>query len=213
MIGAADHALERQPVRFASLDQGVHDQRSAVRGRIGVDEFQIWHGRRGDPRLRRKPARSSSSTASRLASSMSRTSTSIRTRLGMLLTAPGKTSQTPTVPRCRSSRWIVRSLSTAKAISAAARNASCRSGISTAPACPPSPSIDDRQAGRRGDRRNHAQRDVVPLQQRSLLDVHFDEGRIVSRRQAAPMPTGPRSRPPSGHYRASLHRDPYARPR
>ena len=46
------------------------------------------------------------STLSRRAPSMSRTSVSSRTREGMLLTAPGNTSHTPTVPRCRSPRWI-----------------------------------------------------------------------------------------------------------
>ena len=65
----------------------------------------------------------------------------MRTRLGMLLTAPGNTSQTPTVPTVSTDPVERAADSTARAISAAARNASRRPGMRTAPACPPSPSI------------------------------------------------------------------------
>ena len=41
MIGPADHALERQSVRFAGLNEGVYDKRSAVRRRIGIDLLQL----------------------------------------------------------------------------------------------------------------------------------------------------------------------------
>jgi len=85
------------------------------------------------------------STLSRRARSMSRTSTSNRTRLATLLTAPGKTSHTPVVATVSILPLDFAAASIASAISAAARNASWRSGIRTAPAWPPSPSIKIRK--------------------------------------------------------------------
>ena len=67
--------------------------------------------------------------------------------------------------------------STASAISAAARNASCRSGISTAPAWPPWPFDEQPQARRRRNRGDDADVVTVALEHRSLLDVQFDEAR------------------------------------
>ena len=63
------------------------------------------------------------------------------TREGMLLTAPGKTSQTPTVPTVSIAPVDLAAASSARISSAAAASASLRPGISLPPACPPSPSI------------------------------------------------------------------------
>ena len=127
-------------------------------------------------------------------------------RLGMLLTAPGKTSQTPTVPTVSIAPVALAAASTASAISAAARNASRRSGISTAPAWPPSPSISISQGGGRGDGGDDAERDAGAFQQRTLLDVQFDEGVIVAGGQRAPTPADRRSRRRREPHRGLRHR-------
>ena len=102
----------------------------------------------------------------------------------MLLTAPGKTSHTPTVATVSREPLDRAPCSTAKAISAAARKHRGDRGISTAPGVPALAFDGYFEAGRRGDRRDHSQRHIVLLEQRSLFDVHFNEGGIISRRQA-----------------------------
>ncbi len=59
---------------------------------------------------------------------------SILTRRGMLLTAPGSTAISPTVPTVSSEPLARASRFTASTTSAAATSGSCRSPISTAPA-------------------------------------------------------------------------------
>src|SRR6516165_1468494 len=80
-------------------------------------------------------------TWSRRSRLVSRISTLSHTRLGMLFTAPGNTSHTPTVATASIEPLVRASFSTARINSAAAHKASLRSGINTAPACPPKPSI------------------------------------------------------------------------
>ena len=93
----------------------------------------------------------------------------------MLLTAPGKTSQTPTVPTVSMAPVDLAAASSARISSAAAASASLRPGISLPPAWPPSPSISDAQAGRRGNVRHQADIDSFLLQKRALLDVQLDK--------------------------------------
>ena len=80
-------------------------------------------------------------TDSRRAGSVSRISSCRRTRLGTLLTAPGCTSQVPTVATV--SMDLVASVlrSIARISSAAAQRASRRSGMRSAPAWAPKPLI------------------------------------------------------------------------
>ena len=101
----------------------------------------------------------------------------------MLLIARGKISQTPVVPTLSMAPVDFAAASTASAISAAARNASRRSGISTAPACPPLSFNVDPQAGRRRDRRHHTDRQFRAFQQRTLLDMQFDKRIVIVVRQ------------------------------
>ena len=67
-------------------------------GGSALSDLDRGSSRRDARRPRRTPRESAPARASRRARSMSRTSISMRTRLGTLLTAPGNTSQTPTVP-------------------------------------------------------------------------------------------------------------------
>ena len=122
---------------------------------------------------------------------MSRTSTVMRTRLGMLLTAPGKTSQMPTVATVSIARWTSRAASTASAISAAARKRRGDRGISTAPAWPPSPSISICKLAGAAMAVTTPSGMSGAFEQRTLLDVQFDEGVIRSRAAARPLASGP----------------------
>ena len=74
--------------------------------------------------------------------------------------------------------------STASTISAAAHRASLRSGISTAPAWPPSPRQLHAQRCRGRDGRDGADGHLLALQERPLLDVQLDEGGVMAGRQA-----------------------------
>ena len=93
---------------------------------------------------RRRPdssaaARMPAKARSRESSRVSRRSISIWAKYGTLLIAPGSIRHTPVVPTVSGLPLSFAPRSTASAISAAASEASWRTGIRTAPACPPSP--------------------------------------------------------------------------
>ncbi len=98
--------------------------------------------------------------------------------LGMPLMARGKISQTRSIHA--SIELIPRPAdSIPSAISAAAKNASCRSGIITAPVCRPDLCLDPQTRGS-GERGDHAQRQLAPFKQRALLDMQFNERIVVT---------------------------------
>ena len=109
-----------------------------------------------------------------------------RTRLGMLLTAPGKTSQTPTVATVSIAPVDLRGgLRRPARFRRRRRNASWRSRHQHGAGVAAFAFDPDAQAGRRGDRRDDAERNAVPFQQRALFDVQFDEGARSSPRGSA----------------------------
>ena len=115
---------------------------------------------------------------------MSRMSVSSRTREGMLLTAPGKTSHTPTVP-------TVSIAPVHLAADLKSENQLCRRGERILAArhqlsagVPAFAFNHDAHAGRRGDVRHQTDVDPFLLEQRSLLDVQFDELMEAARGQA-----------------------------
>ena len=122
-------------------------------------------------------------TPSRRSKSVSRMSALRRTRLGILLTAPGNTSQIPTVATVSTAPLLRAALSIARISSAAAQRASRRSGIRTPPACPPAPSIAIAQAGRSGNARHDSERRPLTFQYRALFDVQLNERLVVGVRQ------------------------------
>ena len=88
-------------------------------------------------------------------------------------------------------RWIERAASTASAISAAARNASRRSGMSTAPAWPPSPSIWILRLAGAAMAVTTPKRNAALFEAWTLFDMQLGEGRIIAlgqrdRRQEIP---------------------------
>ena len=130
VIGAAHHLLVALARRLGRLFQRGQNRSIACRGRIGIDQFR----RDGDAAPARhfvalRPA-GPSSTRSRRAPSVSRMSVSSRTREGMLLTAPGNTSHTPTVATVSIAPVDLAAVSSARINSAAAARASLRPGIS-----------------------------------------------------------------------------------
>ena len=92
----------------------------------------------------------------------------------MMLIAPGSASMRPTVPTMPSSGCSRAIASSASAISAAPASASWRSVIGTVPACPASPVTVTRSAALPDDAGDDAERLVLRLQHRALLDMHLD---------------------------------------
>ena len=128
----------RHDVERASMTSGAHSPgASAFSNSISIDTL-----RRSEICFAAVPT--THITPSRRARSVSRTSTLIHTWLGILLTAPGKTSHIPTVATVSIAPLVRAAFSIARISSDAAHRASRRSGMSTAPACPPAPSIEMR---------------------------------------------------------------------
>ena len=120
-------------------------------------------------------------------------STLRRTRLGILLTAPGNTSQMPTVatvsiaPLARAAFSIARYQFGRCAESVAAIGHQNAAGVSARP-------LDhNAETRRRGDFRDDAQRNLLPLQQRPLFNVQFDECLVVAARQASHLRVRPQN--------------------
>ena len=132
--------------------------------------------------------------ASRRPSSVSRMSVSSRTR-GWECCSPRR-DKSGTCRRCRRCRWR-RSrapfFDREHDLRAAAKSV-LRSGISTPPAWPPSPSIRMRTRAGAAMLVTMPKGRCLLLQQRTLLDMQFDEGGIVALRQSAPGQANPGSR-------------------
>ena len=144
VIRTADHVLISKALLAAGVHQEVYKSWIAGSWRVLIDGGD----RRTDSAARGDCVGSCSKsriTSSRRCSSMSRISSSRSTRLGMLFTRPGKIRQTPHVATVSIAPVDLARSSSVNAISAAAAKASCRSGIRTPPACPPSPSIVTRR--------------------------------------------------------------------
>ena len=129
VISAADHGQKLLLLFSARLGKRFHHRRSAVGGSVRIHQFGVnrnsaFFGNRLDQHLR-----SLSSPHPDASRSVSRISTLIRTRLGMLLTAPGNTSQIPTVATVSIAPLVRAAFSIARINSAAAHSASWRSGI------------------------------------------------------------------------------------
>ena len=101
------------------------------------------------------------------------------TRSGMLLIAPGWTRQTPVVATLSGPPADQAAASTASTASAAAQRASLPAGHQHRARVPTLalPGHPHRRRGR--DRRDDADREPLALEDRPLLDVQLDEGRVV----------------------------------
>ena len=89
----------------------------------------------------------------------------------MLLTAPGKTSQMPTVATVSIAPLVRALFSIARISSAAAQRASRRSGIKNTAGVSARTFNQNAETRRCGDFRNNAERNLLLLQQRPLLNV------------------------------------------
>ena len=101
----------------------------------------------------------------------------------MLFTAPGKTSQIPTVATVSIDPVDRAAFSTARISSDAAHSASRRSGITTAARVPSRAFDRDSHAGWRRDLGHNSERHALSFQKRPLLDVQFHPRFVIPARQ------------------------------
>ena len=184
MIGAADHVLEAEPVFLARTNRAPRLCRGHIRQARLHSACQCAQRPRVSSRFSAKLRSIAPMTLSRRARSVSRTSRLRRTRLGMLFTAPGKTSHIPTVATVSIDPLDRAAFSTARINSDAAQRASRRSGIRTPPACPPEPSIEMRALAGAAIFVTMSKVNVFTFQHRPLFDVHFDECLVIAGRQS-----------------------------
>ena len=183
MVGPADHPLEPQAVRFARFGESVHNTRSAAPWRIGVDEL--------DSCLDATAARDV------LADLLDFSQYGITTRFVDVANihlhphAAGNAvdSAGENVAYADGSYGIARAARSCARLYCQ-RDLSGREKRIVAirhqhRACMPALAFNGYlEAGRRGDRGDNPQRHVALFENRSLFDVHFNESRIVSPRQA-----------------------------
>ena len=173
-----------QLVLPARLRKSLDHRGRAVAGRIGVQQFGAGSTRAARLKSSGLPAvQRSASPRHAAARSVSRMSTLRRTRLGMLLTAPGKPRRCRRSRPCRWLRWCARHSQSPESIQPRRREHRGGRASERRPHVRPRLRCSTRKTGRRGNVRHNAERNMLALQQRSLLNVQFDERLVVAARQ------------------------------